>query len=406
MAREKKDHLEVAIVIVALLFGLLLICGGGGAAYYLYQRAVAPAPLAAEVDGALGGADAPPIVEPPGAGDDEASRQAAVDAMRPRYVPGPYVEVEGLLPAGLRSLRRMAPGSPTAHALDNPWVVPGSELRGGELPAASPEGSPGMELASAAQATPLHVIPGAPSTLTVVASDGEGAGGEVEALLVAFDGYEGFFYLPAAAESELGRIQISGLEKASFHFGIDAPVAPGGEPALGGKPLDVVMRVASVDASGRVSTPVERTLRVLPLGRGDLEVTLTMDRATDLDLYVAGPTGNMVYYEHTRGFGAELDLDANAACERNQGVNNEHVFFAEAGAVAGTYHVRVAHYRSCIGDADVGYRVTVRNCGETAVLRGSFEGEGNETVCKGDPGDDRGWCQQVVSFEVTPCRAL
>lgn len=406
MPGEEKDKLAIAIVVVAVLFGLLLICGGGGAIYYVYQRSLGSSGLADETP-PQGDGEGPPIIEVPGAADTEAARIAAVASMRPRYVAGPYVEVEGLLPAGLSSLRRMASGTPTARTLDNPWVVPGSELRGGEIPAGPFEGPPGLELRGHFDSgTPLHVVPGAPTTLTVMASDGEGDRGQVEALLISFEGYEGHFYLPAAAESELGRIQVGAIGKAVFHFGIDAPVTPSGEPVPEGKPIDVTMRVASQDATGRVSTSVERTLRVLPLGTGDLEVTLTMDRATDLDLYVAGPTGTMVYYEHTSGFGAELDLDANAACESNMGVNTEHVFFAESGAVAGTYHVRVAHWRTCIGGAEVDYRVTIRNCGETAVLTGSFDGEGNNAVCKADPGDDRDWCQQVVSFEVTPCRAL
>ena len=67
---------------------------------------------------------------------------------------------------------------------------------------------------------------------------------------------------------------------------------------------------------------------------------------------------------------------------------------------------RVAHYRSCIGGRGVDYRVTVRNCGETAVFRGRFEGEGDTRTCMEAPPDAQpGWCQQVVSFDVTPCAA-
>ena len=53
----------------------------------------------------------------------------------------------------------------------------------------------------------------------------------------------------------------------------------------------------------------------------------------------------------------------------------------------------------------VDYRITVRNCGETAVFSGSFTGEGNSDTCDRDPSGagDRNWCQRVVDFDVTPC---
>ena len=72
---------------------------------------------------------------------------------------------------------------------------------------------------------------------------------------------------------------------------------------------------------------------------------------------------------------------------------------------AGQYTVRVANYQSCIVGEPVEYRITVRNCGETAVLGGRFEGPGDQRQCMGPPGDARDWCQEVVSFPVAPCTA-
>ena len=103
-----------------------------------------------------------------GKGDKMAADQAAVEAMRPRYVPGPYVEVEGLLPDGLASLRRVATGAPVAHTLPNPFIVPGAELRPGPLPSGPSEGAPGVALAHVdPEASSLHVIPGVPASLVV-----------------------------------------------------------------------------------------------------------------------------------------------------------------------------------------------------------------------------------------------
>lgn len=130
---------------------------------------------------------------------------------------------------------------------------------------------------------------------------------------------------------------------------------------------------------------------------------MTMSLATDLDLYVTDPAGTTVYYGNDGGFsGGQLDLDANAACSGNLGVQAEHIFWPTGRAPAGTYSVRVAHFRSCIGGAAVDYRVTVRACGETVVLTGRFTGAGNGTSCTGRAGDP-GWCQEVVSFQLPSC---
>src|SRR5690606_18202743 len=141
---------------------------------------------------------------------------------------------------------------------------------------------------------PLTVIPGSPSELSIVATPGSGGEGGVQALLVSFDGYPGHFWLPAVVDSELGHVRITGIDAAVFRFGIDAPVGPGGVPLSDRPFLDVVMRVAAVDGSGRVSQAAPRTLRVMTLGTGDVEVTLSMNAATDLDLYVVEGTGAMI----------------------------------------------------------------------------------------------------------------
>ncbi|NIS28841.1 MAG: hypothetical protein GWN07_01935, partial [Actinobacteria bacterium] len=89
-----------------------------------------------------------------------------------------------------------------------------------------------------------------------------------------------------------------------------------------------------------MSPYLRRQLRVMPVGTGDVEVTVTMTRSTDIDLYVIDPTGNTVYYGNSHSDnGGQLDLDANAACGANMGVDNEHIFWPRGTAPAGTYTV-------------------------------------------------------------------
>ena len=132
-----------------------------------------------------------------------------------------------------------------------------------------------------------------------------------------------------------------------------------------------------------------------------------MGEPTDLDLYVTDPAGTMIYFGNRDSFtGGHLDLDANAACSSNVGVDNEHVFWPAHRAPPGTYRVHVAHYESCIGGRPVDYRVTVHACGEIVVLSGRYQGGGRSEVCRRPGRADRAWCQEVVAFEIPPCATM
>lgn len=391
-------------ILLGLLLLILLVAGIGGA-WSLYQR------FASDDDPAVEEIEGPTPVEPiemtvPSAPEaPPLDLEARREQMRRRYRPGPFVDVVGMLPGGTSDLRRMAAAHRGGRTIDNPWLVVGAELRAGAPPADPQPGAPGLRLTEPSNA-PLTVVPGAPALIPVAASSGTGSDGSVAGLLLEFVDYPGFFVLPAVVESELGTIRVAGVEEAEIQFGIDAPVLPNGQPAPADKEMYATVRIAAVDTAGRTSPWVERRLQVMPTGTGDVEVSLSMTETTDLDLYVVSPTGVVVYYGNTDGAtGGHLDLDANAACSSNMGTDNEHIFWPRGRAPAGTYQVRVSHWRSCIGGRPVDYRITVRNCGETAVFSGSFTGEGNSDTCDRDPSGagDRNWCQRVVDFDVTPC---
>jgi hypothetical protein len=132
-----------------------------------------------------------------------------------------------------------------------------------------------------------------------------------------------------------------------------------------------------------------------------------MGEPTDLDLYVTDPAGVTIYFGNTSSFsGGHLDLDANAACSRNVGVDNEHIYWAQHRAPAGLYRVHVAHYESCIGGRPVDYRVTITACGETVVLAGRYDGSSRGERCATPTPADRSWCQDVVTFDIPTCAAM
>ncbi len=403
---------NLAILVGCPTVLVVLLCLGGGLAWHFASGFTGSAedPTATgheDPDQPLGAPvppPPPPPPPPPGLAGPGGPGDPAQAAMRPRYRPGPYVTVQGLLPSGLTNQGRLTNDQRQGRTVETPWIVPGAELRAASMPAPTGPSAPSLRI-EGVLAQPLTVIPGSPSELSIVAGPGEGSEGGVQALIVSFDGYPGHFWLPAVVDSELGQVRVTGIDAAAFRFGIDAPIGPGGAPLTDKPYLDVVMRVASVDESGRISDAAPRTVRVMTLGTGDVEVTLSMSTATDLDLYVVEGTGTMIYYGNTTSpSGGHLDLDANAACGNQMGVNAEHIFWRTGQAPAGTYQVRVAHYRNCLGVAPVDYTVTVRNCGETAVFSGRFDGAGVSETCSQEPGAQRGWCQTVVNFDVSPCQ--
>jgi hypothetical protein len=323
--------------------------------------------------------------------------------MQRRYVPSRWVHVEGMIPSD-RAYVRTGSLSPwqSGRSADTPWLVLGATYDHASLPAAA---SPAPTISHArGEATdrPLDVIAGVPAEARVSAADASGGTGVTE-YLVAFDGYPGTFHLATTVQTELGVVQASGSDGATVRFTIGAPMLPDRTYAQPGRPFRAFVQIAAVDASGHVSAPVRRELSVLPVGTGDVEVAMQMSVPTDLDLYVTDPSGTTVYFGNTNVFsGGHLDLDANAACSGHMGANSEHVFWPAHGAPAGTYTVRVAHYESCIRGAPVDYRVTVRACGETVVLTGSFTGEARSSACMSSQ-PDGSWCQDIVTFQAPSC---
>lgn len=331
----------------------------------------------------------------------------AVADMRSRYVAGPHVRVEGMIPspAAIGATGPLADWA-RGRSGDSPWIVLGASWEPGTPPAVSSNPAPRAESAPGeALDRPVTILAGVPVELRVRAADSRG-GFEVTSYAVAFDGYRGHFLLPATVPTELGPVSASGSDGAAVRFAIGAAARPDGT-LLGANdtPLPVVARIAAIDSDGRVSPWVVRQLSVVPVGTGDVEVALAMTESTDLDLYVTDPTSSTIYYANTSGpTGGHLDLDANAGCGSNMGVNAEHVFWPQGRAPRGSYTVRVANFESCIQGRPVDYRVTVRACGETVVLSGRFVGDGDSATCLNTDGDATK-CQDVVRFVVPACAA-
>lgn len=104
------------------------------------------------------------------------------------------------------------------------------------------------------------------------------------------------------------------------------------------------------------------------VGTGDLRVSLSWSRVTDLDLHVVTPTGvEISYLDPWHAFG-QLDVDDCVAgdCRDDDGAHVENVFF-EPDAPRGSYSIFVANFdgrRDAAWDLEVAGDVSGRWSGE------------------------------------------
>lgn len=158
-------------------------------------------------------------------------------------------------------------------------------------------------------------------------------------------------------------------------FGTNMPVSA----------FDLAFGVAS--PSGTVGSYSSIPIQKLAAASGEVQVSVSWDARSDVDLHVVDPSGQEIYYGNpTSSSGGQLDLDSNASCTID-GKNNENINWTRAPA--GTYRVLVDYWSGC-GVAQTNYIVTVRNGGRTETFRGSFTGAGDQ----GGMGSGR----QITSF--------
>lgn len=123
---------------------------------------------------------------------------------------------------------------------------------------------------------------------------------------------------------------------------------------------EIILKIAVADNAGNVSTTHTVSLTRVVVGAGRLQVSLTFDKDTDLDLYLVEPNGEVIYYGNgSSANGGMLDLDSNPGCYID-GVNNENITYDDQATIeAGTYTVRVNNYSDCVGQ-QVNYTVVAR----------------------------------------------
>jgi hypothetical protein len=134
------------------------------------------------------------------------------------------------------------------------------------------------------------------------------------------------------------------------------------------------VRVRSVSSCGS-SAPSNEILIFVVGFTGDVQVSVSWDAPSDVDLHVIDPSGEEVYYGNSvSASGGQLDVDSNAACSID-GRQIENIRWASR-APGGTYTVRVDYWSSC-AVAQTNFLVTVKNGASTQTFAGNFTGDGD-----------------------------
>jgi hypothetical protein len=138
----------------------------------------------------------------------------------------------------------------------------------------------------------------------------------------------------------------------------------------------------AVGGAGTLGTYSSQNMRIIQVGTGDVQVSVSWSDSSDVDLHVVDPNGEEIYYGYpTSTSGGNLDLDSNAACSRNSDntfKSNENVVWPTGGGASGTYTVRLDYWSGCGMTVPTEYVVTVATAGGTPqVFTGSFTGAGD-----------------------------
>ena len=197
-----------------------------------------------------------------------------------------------------------------------------------------------------------------PSAMTTIFS-GAIAGGSVQVtvesnemfqtIVVVIDGLDGCWILTLPQGVTIEDLLVTLAQDLDQDF------------VLGFQTGDSVGDFGDVDQVDVVVEPVATSANV--------QVSLSFDQDTDVDLYVQEPDGTRIFFgAPVSPSGGELDLDSNPGC-RIDGINQENISWTSAPV--GEYIVLVDYFTSCLGTNPdpVLYTVTIFSNGQ---LLGTF----------------------------------
>lgn len=195
---------------------------------------------------------------------------------------------------------------------------------------------------------PNLIVPGGSAIFTVSASD------PFTAVYLSIAGMTGFVEVPVAETTSQDVVLsfATVLDELQYDFNFAVGTGAGAGPA------------------------VTHTAFVESVGTGDLQVSVSWDVSSDVDLQVLDPNGERIYWGHRESTtGGILDLDANSLCT-GEDKRNENITWEGSAPPTGVYEVILNYYSAC-GQSQTKYVVTVRMAGQAPqIFEGTFTGDG------------------------------
>ena len=194
------------------------------------------------------------------------------------------------------------------------------------------------------------VLPGGSNVVSVNAAT------PLTRVVVGVQGVDGYYELTgltsATAQSIL--LTLAQSPPSSFSF-----LVAGGDGSTVGPSASVPVTLTSV-------------------GTGDVQVNVSWDVDSDVDLHVVDPSGEEIYYaSRTSASGGQLDLDSNAGCSLDH-KRAENITWPVGKAPSGMYRVLVDYWDAC-SQAQTKYVVTINVKGHSPqTFSGTFSGAGDQ----------------------------
>jgi len=215
------------------------------------------------------------------------------------------------------------------------------QMRSGSLPSG---GGPSVQASTSGA-----ILPGGSSIVSVT------SGSALDRVVVGVQGASGYYELTGLPSATAQSVLLTLAQSAPSTFSFLVAGGSGG----------------SVGASATV--PVTLTA----VGTGDVQVSLTWDVDSDVDLHVVDPSGEEIYYGNpSSASGGQLDLDSNAGCTLDH-KRAENITWPVGHAPNGHYTVLVDYWDACSQTASH-YVVTVNRKGQApATFQGPLSGPGD-----------------------------
>jgi hypothetical protein len=140
------------------------------------------------------------------------------------------------------------------------------------------------------------------------------------------------------------------------------------------------IQIQLISATGAVGAVATLPVTVHTVSASAVEVNLSWDQPSDVDLHVVEPDGNEIFFGNKGPSvtGGTLDLDSNDVPPGVAGVcaidniDNENVSWPTGTPAAGTYQVKVDYFSTCGVRNVTSFVVTITNNGVVSTFTGQF----------------------------------